>query len=153
MNGLVPLEEVYAKRLDVARPGRAALAWLAQRYADETVSGAAETIATLKRHGKAVYVITGGFYPEGVEKEPDQLPENDRTQCYASRRVNAGRLPSAQPYKNRATRSRLRVGAKVWPPPESCCRGLALNKQNVGPSLLERRPIKFRSCESIRAVH
>lgn len=61
MNGLVPLEEVYAKRLDIVRPDRTALAWLAQRYADEMVSGAAETVATLKRHGKAVYVITGGL--------------------------------------------------------------------------------------------
>jgi phosphoserine phosphatase len=61
MNGLVPLEEVYAKRLDIVRPGRAALAWLAKRYADEAVCGAAETIATLKRHGKAVYVITSGL--------------------------------------------------------------------------------------------
>jgi phosphoserine phosphatase len=79
MNGLVPLEEVYAKRLDIVRPDQAALAWLAERYADKTVSGAAETIATLKRHGKAVYVITGallqavadfaqslGFSPEQV---------------------------------------------------------------------------------------
>jgi phosphoserine phosphatase len=61
MSGLVPLEEVYAKRLDLVRPDRSALAWLAERYADEMVSGAAETIATLKRHGKAVYVITGGL--------------------------------------------------------------------------------------------
>jgi phosphoserine phosphatase len=61
MNGKIPLEEVYAKRLDIVRPDRAALAWLAERYADEIVSGAAETIATLRRHGKAVYVITGGL--------------------------------------------------------------------------------------------
>jgi phosphoserine phosphatase len=61
MNGLVPLEEVYAKRLDLVRPDRSALAWLVERYADEVVSGSAETIATLKRHGKAVYVITGGL--------------------------------------------------------------------------------------------
>jgi phosphoserine phosphatase len=61
MSGLVPLEEVYAKRLDLVRPNRSNLAWLAERYADEMVSGAAETIATLKRHGKAVYVITGGL--------------------------------------------------------------------------------------------
>ena len=61
MSGLVPLEEVYAKRLEIVRPARSALAWLAERYADEKVSGAAETIATLKRHGKAVYVITGGL--------------------------------------------------------------------------------------------
>jgi len=61
MSGLVPLEEVYAKRLDLVRPDRSTLAWLAERYADATVSGAVETIATLKRHGKAVYVITGGL--------------------------------------------------------------------------------------------
>jgi phosphoserine phosphatase len=61
MSGLVPLEEVYAKRLDLVRPDRSTLAWLAERYADATVSGAAETIATLKRHGKAVYVVTGGL--------------------------------------------------------------------------------------------
>ena len=61
MNGDILLEEIYAKRLDLVRPDRAALAWLAERYADEIVSGAAETIATLRRHGKAVYVITGGL--------------------------------------------------------------------------------------------
>ena len=61
MNGAIPLEAVYAKRLDLVRPDRAALAWLAVRYADEMVSGAAETIATLRRHGKAVYVVTSGL--------------------------------------------------------------------------------------------
>jgi len=61
MNGNIPLEEVYAKRLDIVYPDRAALAWLAERYVDEMVSGAAETTATLRRHGKAVYVITGGL--------------------------------------------------------------------------------------------
>jgi phosphoserine phosphatase len=61
MNGLIPLEEVYAKRLDLVRPDRSALAWLVERYAEETVHGAADTIATLKRHGKAVYVISSGL--------------------------------------------------------------------------------------------
>jgi len=61
MSGAIPLESVYAKRLDLVRPDRAALAWLAVRYADEMVSGAAETIATLRRHGKAVYVVTSGL--------------------------------------------------------------------------------------------
>src|SRR5680860_118220 len=61
MNGDILLEEVYAKRLDLVRPDQAALAWLAERYADEMVSGAAETIATLRRHGKAVYVVTSGL--------------------------------------------------------------------------------------------
>jgi phosphoserine phosphatase len=61
INGAIPLEAVYAKRLDLVRPDRAALAWLAERYADEMVSGAAETVATLRRHGKAVYVVTSGL--------------------------------------------------------------------------------------------
>jgi phosphoserine phosphatase len=61
MNGAIPLEEVYAKRLDLVRPDRAALVWLAERYVEEMVSGAAETVATLRRHGKAVYVVTSGL--------------------------------------------------------------------------------------------
>ena len=61
MNGAIPLEAVYAKRLDLVRPDRAALAWLAERYADEMVDGAAETITTLRRLGKAVYIVTGGL--------------------------------------------------------------------------------------------
>jgi phosphoserine phosphatase len=61
MDGDILLEEIYAKRIDIVRPDKAALAWLAERYVEEMVSGAAETIATLKRHGKAVYVVTSGL--------------------------------------------------------------------------------------------
>jgi phosphoserine phosphatase len=61
MKGIISLESVYAKRLDLVRPDRAALAWLAERYAEEMVSGAVETILTLRRHGKAVYVVTSGL--------------------------------------------------------------------------------------------
>jgi phosphoserine phosphatase len=61
MNGDIPLEEIYGKRLDIVRPDRAALAWLAARYVEEMVGGAFETIATLRRHGKAIYVVTGGL--------------------------------------------------------------------------------------------
>jgi phosphoserine phosphatase len=61
MSGVIPLEAVYAKRLDLVQPDRTALAWLAERYVDEAVIGATETIATLRRHGKAVYVVTSGL--------------------------------------------------------------------------------------------
>jgi phosphoserine phosphatase len=61
MNGTIPLEAVYAKRLELVRPNRAALAWLAERYIKEMVGGAPETIETLLRHGKAVYVVTSGL--------------------------------------------------------------------------------------------
>jgi phosphoserine phosphatase len=62
MNGDIPLEEIYGKRLDIVRPDKAALAWLADRYVQEMVSGAVETMATLRRHGKAVYVVTSGLF-------------------------------------------------------------------------------------------
>ena len=58
MTGAVPLETVYAKRLDLVRPDRVALAW---RCADGVISGAAETVATLRQHGKAVYMVTSGL--------------------------------------------------------------------------------------------
>jgi phosphoserine phosphatase len=61
MSGGIPLEDVYAKRLNIIRPDRAALAWLAERYAEAIVSGAAETIATLRRHTKSIYIVTGGL--------------------------------------------------------------------------------------------
>ena len=37
MNGEVPLDAVYGKRLERVRPGRADLDWLAQRYVEEMV--------------------------------------------------------------------------------------------------------------------
>ena len=62
MNGDIPLQDIYGKRLDIVRPDKVALAWLAERYVEEMVSGAVETIATLRRHGKAVYVVTSGLF-------------------------------------------------------------------------------------------
>jgi len=61
MEGSLSLEEVYAKRLAIVRPDRDALAWLGQRYVEEIVDGAVETIATLQRLGKCVYLVSGGL--------------------------------------------------------------------------------------------
>jgi len=61
MEGSLPLEEVYAKRLAIVRPDRDALAWLGQRYVEEIVDGAVETIATLQRLGKSIYLVSGGL--------------------------------------------------------------------------------------------
>lgn len=61
MEGSLSLEEVYAKRLSIVRPNRDALAWLGQRYVEEIVDGAVETIATLQRLGKSVYLVSGGL--------------------------------------------------------------------------------------------
>ena len=61
MDGALSLEEVYARRLEIVRPGREDLAWLGDRYIEEMVDGARATIAALQGLGKPVYVISGGL--------------------------------------------------------------------------------------------
>jgi len=63
MDGRLSLDEVYAKRLDIVRPDRAMLNWLGARYVEEMVPGARETVATLRRVGKPVYIVSGGLLP------------------------------------------------------------------------------------------
>ena len=45
------------------RPDREAVAWLGERYVQELVPGARETIEALRRLGKPVYVVSGGLLP------------------------------------------------------------------------------------------
>jgi phosphoserine phosphatase len=61
MNGLVPLDEVYGKRLEVIRPTREAVASLADQYRESLVDGAAETIRQLREAGVSVYLVTAGI--------------------------------------------------------------------------------------------
>jgi phosphoserine phosphatase len=63
MNGDLSIDDVYAKRLSIVRPDREAVAWLGERYVQELVPGARETIEALRRLGKPVYVVSGGLLP------------------------------------------------------------------------------------------
>lgn len=63
MDGTLPLDAVYARRLSVVRPDRAVLDWLGTRYIDEMVPGAKETIDALHRAGKSVHIVSGGLLP------------------------------------------------------------------------------------------
>jgi phosphoserine phosphatase len=63
MNGELSIDDVYAKRLSIVRPDREAVAWLGERYVQELVPGAKETIEVLHRLGKEVYVVSGGLLP------------------------------------------------------------------------------------------
>ena len=79
MDGSVTIDAVYAKRLSIVRPDRAALAWLGKRYVDELVPGARETIGALHRLGKAVFIVSGGLMP-AIEKLSQFLGiSSDRT--------------------------------------------------------------------------
>lgn len=61
MNGEIPLDEVYARRLEIIRPTRADVEALGRRYTESLVDGAEETIATLKAAGADVHLVTAGI--------------------------------------------------------------------------------------------
>jgi len=61
MNGEIPLDEVYARRLEIIRPTRADIEQLAQRYLQSVVPGAEETIGALRGAGCIVHLVTAGI--------------------------------------------------------------------------------------------
>lgn len=63
MNGEVPLEEVYGRRLDLVRPTRARVEALGREYIDALVPDARESVAALRAEGVAVRVISAGVLP------------------------------------------------------------------------------------------
>lgn len=79
MDGTLTLDAVYAKRLSLVRPDRAALAWLGERYVEEMVSGAKETVEVVHRLGKAVYIVSGGLLPAIAQLAQALKIPRDRT--------------------------------------------------------------------------
>lgn len=63
MAGTMPLDAIYARRLSVVRPDRAAIVWLGRRYIEEMVPGAPETIGALTRADTSVHILSGGLRP------------------------------------------------------------------------------------------
>ena len=61
MNGEIPLDEVYAKRLEMILPTRSAVEALAQKYLQSLTTGARETIETLRRNNVSVHLVTAGI--------------------------------------------------------------------------------------------
>lgn len=61
MNGELALEEVYANRLALIRPDKAAIDWLADLYIAEMVEGVEETFKTLQANHKQIHIISGGL--------------------------------------------------------------------------------------------
>lgn len=61
MNGEIPLDAVYARRLEIIRPPRDRVETLGRQYIDSLVPGAEETIATLQRAGADVHLVTAGI--------------------------------------------------------------------------------------------
>ncbi len=63
MRGGVALEDVYAERLAIIRPGREAVEALGQRYIDHLVPEAREVVSALRDLGVTIQILSGGFAP------------------------------------------------------------------------------------------
>lgn len=61
MNGDIPLDQVYGRRLEIIRPTRQSVEALGRKYVASLVDGAAETIATLRQSGASVHLVTAGI--------------------------------------------------------------------------------------------
>ena len=63
MNGEVPLDEVFARRMNIIRPDRAACEQVAALYVAALTPGAPELIQQLKTHDWLPVILSGGFAP------------------------------------------------------------------------------------------
>jgi phosphoserine phosphatase len=61
MNGEIPLDQVYAKRLEIIQPSRDKVEELAATYLRSLVDGAQTTIAALQEAGVIVHLVTAGI--------------------------------------------------------------------------------------------
>ena len=63
MEGTIPLEEAYGRRLDLARPRREDVARIGEAYIEHMVPGADRLVAALHSLGKRVVIVSGGLLP------------------------------------------------------------------------------------------
>ncbi len=61
MNGEVPLEAVYSRRLDLLQPTREQMRRLGQLYREHLLPGAAEVVAGLIAADRKVFIVSGGL--------------------------------------------------------------------------------------------
>ena len=87
MNGEVPLDQVFARRLEIIRPDLATCASVEQLYIDTVEPTAVATLNTLREQGWTIAILSGGFKRlieplaaflqiERIEAVPLKLDEN-----------------------------------------------------------------------------
>jgi len=77
MNGEIPLDQVYAKRLEMIRPSKERVERLGSTYVESVVGGAKETIAALQDNGVIVHLVTAGI-EQAIVPLADALHVNSR---------------------------------------------------------------------------
>lgn len=63
MNGEIPLDEVFPRRMEMIRPDEALCDEIAEIYVETLVPGMAELIVELKNEGWLPVILSGGFAP------------------------------------------------------------------------------------------
>ena len=63
MNGEIPLQEVFPRRMEIIRPDKALCESVARQYMETIVVGVRETLQTLREDGWTIVIISGGFAP------------------------------------------------------------------------------------------
>lgn len=84
MSGQIPIEQVYARRLELVRPTRSSIEKLARTYLESIVPGAEELLGRLRQGKVDVHLITAG-----IEQAVQPLAERLRIEA---RSVHAVRL-------------------------------------------------------------
>lgn len=63
MNGEIPIDEVFAKRLNLIKPDEAICHQVAELYIDHLIPGAEPFVRRMRRDGWTPIIISGGFKP------------------------------------------------------------------------------------------
>jgi len=63
MQGTIPLEEVYGRRLDLIRPSRKDVDRIGKLYISRLVPGAAEAVRAMQEERIGVFILSGGLAP------------------------------------------------------------------------------------------
>lgn len=63
MNGKLPVEAVFGRRLEIIQPSRAQVDAIGRRYVETIEPTAKATIAALRERGWTVVILSGGFRP------------------------------------------------------------------------------------------
>jgi phosphoserine phosphatase len=90
MDGTVPLDQVYGRRLELVRPSRADLARVAELYVAHATEDAAAVFAALHALGKVVHIVSGGLRPALVPLSEKLGIAPGRLHCVAVKFDGAG---------------------------------------------------------------
>lgn len=61
MNGEIPMNEVYGRRLEIIRPHRSRIDELGRLYVERMIPDAAEVVATLRDAGMEILIVSAGI--------------------------------------------------------------------------------------------